>query len=691
MRFIKKELVKIPLEPYPAGTKPPKGAKCIMTAKVVIYNHKKILVATFYNRKDKKPYCRVYCAKEKYITQIYETGKWTNAGIDNINAPDENWSTIGYLTHIADAASERVGLTYFRDKNGKNTLDAINTYQNRLRFAKLAENHCKDKLTTEDVMQQLPPLPEDMEQQILDGPMEYSRYLFYRRDYYRNPLTDIKERAYYGYCTYCKKEHLLDWIPKHKEIAICPGCGSEVTVMARGISRSRLQDRCNYMVWGTVGRAVFARLFEITRDYSVELERVYTRMNEVERFYFSDGQAFKFTAQYDYYRGFTGWRKNQQVTEVYNDYYIYPHPKDVFIGTCAEHSHMDDYIDRCHEEHIASQPMCYLAAYVKNPSIEHLLGCGLFELVRQKTNRYGQVNKLVDWKKSRPRDMLGVSQPELEKIKKYEMNCGEILLYKKLKPHGITLEKNDVDIIQFLNIYDKTALKDCEELGINETIRYLKYQRRRRYGENTGYSYIYHQWNDYRDAAKRLNYDMEVERNLFPPNLPKAHDKTAKLIREQERIENEKRWAQEQKEWDAQYALLEPLCYTDGELLIRPVKSRAELIKEGEVLEHCVASYANRVKNGRTHILFIRKVGYPDTPYFTLNITPEGKFVQCHGYNNELHIPDKQRPQFIKDFEAKWFAEKVEPWMKQRQKEQKAQKAKERAEQKEQKLIRVPA
>lgn len=113
----------------------------------------------------------------------------------------------------------------------------------------------------------------------------------------------------------------------------------------------------------------------------------------------------------------------------------------------------------------------------------------------------------------------------------------------------------------------------------------------------------------------------------------------------------------EQKEWSARYKMLEPLCYTDGELLIRPVASREELAKESKALNHCAICYEDLVKSGRMHILFIRKASDPETPYFTLSISfryGDG-LVTYRGYNNE---PPTIK---IKEFVAKWFAEKVIP------------------------------
>ena len=91
-------------------------------------------------------------------------------------------------------------------------------------------------------------------------------------------------------------------------------------------------------------------------------------------------------------------------------------------------------------------------------------------------------------------------------------------------------------------------------------------------------------------------------------------------------------------------------------LLIVPPKRHNDIKKEGEILKHCVASYAKRVATGETIILFVRKADEPDKPYFTLNIEPGNyDFVQCRGLKN-CHYPNE-----VKTLLARWYQEKIEP------------------------------
>ncbi|MFA9380209.1 MAG: PcfJ domain-containing protein [Acetanaerobacterium sp.] len=684
MKWIKKELEKIPLEPYPKKLTKRANHLLVMSAQLRNYHEEQILIATFYTIADKAPFCRAFLAKHTCITQLFTCGGgWTQKSIDVLKPPSEAWGTIDSIaiTLVADAKTKNTVDCFIPSKQHwvKEPLAKIRRRQNDIRYERSVKASEKRAGTDSEIMNtvfnRLPPLPTDMEQQILDGPLSDSRFMFYRSGKKRDPLTGIQEKAYFGYCSHCKKEYELDWIPTHKETEYrCPGCASLVTTYARGISRKRLKDRCNYMVWCIKGEEIFARMFEIERDYSGEPEKIHTCMEESERFYFAPGAAYKFTRYEVYGMGtkyLSGyWHKQGQVSEDIYDYYIYPHPKDIFIGTCVEHSHLDDYLRLCRTQNWSTKPMQYLACFVQTPSIEHLLDSGLYTLLRERVTHTGKAYKTINWKKQRPRDMLGVSQPELEQIKRYNMSGSEIYVYKKLKDSGVGLDEHGFAIIRFLSeknyVNEDDKLKKFERLGCRKMLRYLDYQQRKAYQGKAGYPTIWSEFEDYHRMCSKLGYDLSNEYYLFPPNLKKAHDSAARLVTEQEEIKLQKRYAQEQAEWDERYKALKDLTFSDGTLLIRPVKSRAELITEGKLLQHCVASYAESVRQGKTCIFLIRRAEQPDEPYYTLNTTPPPgcKFIQCHGFKNDSNLPKGDRPQAIKDFEAKWYANAVKPWQK---------------------------
>lgn len=75
------------------------------------------------------------------------------------------------------------------------------------------------------------------------------------------------------------------------------------------------------------------------------------------------------------------------------------------------------------------------------------------------------------------------------------------------------------------------------------------------------------------------------------------------------------------------------LRFTVGGLIAVPARTAQELIDEGRALNHCVGTYAQRVAEGQTIILFIRHADDPGTPFFTMEVRNNAVF-QCRGLKN---------------------------------------------------------
>ncbi len=78
----------------------------------------------------------------------------------------------------------------------------------------------------------------------------------------------------------------------------------------------------------------------------------------------------------------------------------------------------------------------------------------------------------------------------------------------------------------------------------------------------------------------------------------------------------------------------------------------SDLITEGSELHHCVGSYINSVSNGNEYILFLRKNNELDKPYFTIDVTPDKKVRQIHGFGN-CNLTKELKP-FVKEWADKF-------------------------------------
>ena len=85
-------------------------------------------------------------------------------------------------------------------------------------------------------------------------------------------------------------------------------------------------------------------------------------------------------------------------------------------------------------------------------------------------------------------------------------------------------------------------------------------------------------------------------------------------------------------------------------LLLKVPASAEEIRAEGAALHHCVGTYVERVAQGKTMILFIRKIEAPDKPYYTMEWNGY-EIVQCRGFKNCNMTPEVKA--FTKVFEEK--------------------------------------
>lgn len=687
MKLFKKELEKIPLEPCPECD--PAEAKLIMTASQAEIKGGTVLVSTFYtNNLKHAPYLRVYCSRDSYVAYRYGLKSWSNAKLENLPAEKDSWRSPLETTYTVPGASRTVGCEFFGYKPEVDTLKAISHFQDMVSEAHAAKLQQSNQRILEQILPKFPPLP-DIEQEVMEGPLCYSRYIFYRSGKYRDPLTGTNQKTYFGYCSHCRVESVLDFTPQHKGDGTCPNCGAHATTMARRISRTSLRDSCNYLVFQK-DRAgdVYAYHLEVVRNYSVKPEEIKTHYQEVARYYFGKSASYRFLPEYTYSfePRLLRWRKAQKVLEPYNNlarckYHIHPFPKGFFNGTSLCNAHLETYLkvttsDRDRKyfvQEVGQSPIGYLSFYLKHPSVENLLLAGFKTLVKEVIST-PNIRKQINWNKVRPRDLLGISQPEVVSLSKLNPGMSGIKTYKKLKDAGLRLEdKGDVSLLQTL-LSSYWNMNHLEEIGLQKAVRYLRQQKRKCYGKDRSYSNVIQEWLDYRRQCARLNYNVEDPYYGYPSNLKKAHTTATERLNEIEKERQRQRKAQmlkEAREQEARYQkrfkILQELCYKADGLCIRPVASADELINEGKVLKHCVASYWGSVFSGETLIFFIRRTKKPDVPYYTLNLNPEGNFIQCHGYQNDRNLPGGERPQRIKDFEKRWMSEVVGPWFSRKQ------------------------
>ena len=142
-------------------------------------------------------------------------------------------------------------------------------------------------------------------------------------------------------------------------------------------------------------------------------------------------------------------------------------------------------------------------------------------------------------------------------------------------------------------------------------------------------------YRDYYNMRRRLSDNAIHQFPVFPKNIKKYHDLIEPVYNREQIYRREKELEGKQNKYVSNvYDQAIKYNYADENYFIKACEKLIELSIEGATLHHCVGSYVDSVSEGREYILFLRKTSEPETPYFTVDVTPDGNVRQIHGSHN---------------------------------------------------------
>lgn len=512
-------------------------------------------------------------------------------------------------------------------------------------------------------------------------------YLIYKAGYWTEPLTGEKEKTALVHCTACGEEvHLGRWDYPHAgcrfaystekigfldpadnmqkgsyDSCICPCCGKGV----EALHVSRIKNEyvmCSF---------VFMTLHNVRGHFVLLSWKLFKRCDKSGKVRFDlfrrDGWAviggvpIWFTGYTTGGYGGASWEENWLVRprfscdiEEWDEDEILEFNPHVLWTSDGEKSALDVFIKECGEE---IPIVAYLVAWAKYPQIENLVRSGYSLYVRRllnaciftsgyyysskKTFYISGIKKYIDIKKVKPHEIL--------RIEKMDMYLVNILSLEELALYGTVWKKKKIKIsieqIREAKRWNFSSMKELMEdyaPSYQKVLSYLDKQskkkvRKKTVSINAGYL------KDYWGMVKNV-YDGDLPQELmYPKDLRKAHDNI--MLRVKEKVD-EKLNAQIQ----AYAKKMSVYAFEDRKLglCIRPIANQNELIKEGKLLHHCVASYAESYAKRRTCIFAIRKIKEPDKPYFTLEYK-NGMVNQNQGANHASATGS------VKAFTSEWL------------------------------------
>lgn len=238
-------------------------------------------------------------------------------------------------------------------------------------------------------------------------------------------------------------------------------------------------------------------------------------------------------------------------------------------------------------------------------------------------------------------DLLNMDKNHVNRLR---VRDGGLLTLRWLQ-YDATEEKVSDAALDFLesadmSVDDLSSL--IEDVGsVTKVVNYIKKQE-------VSPAKFLTEWKDYLRMAQAEGYDTSDSIVRFPKDLKRRHDELAAVI--SERQHQRELMAREEKNKEINSRIVKHLPKTkrlfweNENYMIIPAGTVEELEQEGRTLHHCVGSspvYKERMAEGTSWILFLRKKDNLEKPYYTIEIDMlEDKIIQY--YSEFDRQPDKK-------------------------------------------------
>lgn len=452
-------------------------------------------------------------------------------------------------------------------------------------------------------------------------------------------IKDVIEKTYIIYnkkkneaaCTRCGHRFRADRFPmKNNDTGICPKCKSKATYKAEGIGRKKLAEHFRVLVLTHRGNTVYGSLTEITATFeNVGKPELRGWMSAVYVFNKNEQSYYKHTPSWCW--GTDHWEQIKAVklphppsgmnwhsrpkferTEVYKG-----NLKRTFLNSCLKYGWQPDMFQR--HEFDAYDLISYINLHLKYQSIELLAKAGFECFVVEKV--IGSIGSgCINWRGRSLEKILRLPRRHIKKMRGFYVSFQELSFFQNL-----TEKEKRFSWETITKAAD--AFKGDEARHIGKYISVMKWAEWARDQNVNKYD-----WLDYINDCRLLGMDTRKKSILFPKDFATVHRRLSEQVEIQQ---TELKNAAIKK-----VAELQKMDLKRNGFILKIAESQEDLNVESSVLGHCVRTYGDRVAKGETIIFFIRRKEKPDEPYYTLEIKPEGKFIQCRGEHNCIMTPE---------------------------------------------------
>lgn len=560
----------------------------------------------------------------RFITYDRINNKWLEAKVDRLDWPHympfspDVWAS----TTEAKAASNYLG----SDKQG---YEAILSYQKKLREEARIRRHKKETDAWDADMAPTPALPKDWDHWV-DKVGIPQNFIFYKYE---------KRGAKTGYCTYCEKDVPINGKPRHNKTGRCPCCRHEVTYKSIGKLGWRLDtdEVCIYLIQprpdGFVVREFWAGKRYLKEDlsspqrYCIERWRTIYDTNLVRRTYYW-GTYKQFISRWIAGVPSYSWMGANCIFNTHGD-----KPGRVYGKTLPRlkaELKQTGLLEWIYGHHMVANPDVYFSIRARIPQFEQIWKADLTQLADECAHDPDRMRRLMKEPQSTVLTRaLGLDKPLLMRLRRNNGGASFLrwLQFEKQSGKHISdevlnwfceqqISKTDLDFI-----WDKM-----------NAVQIYNYLRRQAADSREDVQQVITTWRDYLSMAERLGIDTNDEIIYRVKLLRQRHDE---LVLRCKQKDKEDQAAEVLKKFPKVDRICQSIKskyeYANEEYAIVAPTGALDIIVEGDMLCHCLRGsdrYWDRIETHESYILFLRRTSALDTPYYTLEIEPDGTVRQ---------------------------------------------------------------
>lgn len=601
------------------------------------------------NKGNYAPYYEIFINPDtgEYITRRLIDGKeayWLTAMITNLEVPYGNEWNFRYYSEKSTWINPEGRSSIKRVLEvSDGDVYSINEYQKRSRKERRDKRYDSNIAKWEKECE----VPKLTQQQIRWMEHEATRenVIFYK--YQRK---GVKE----GYCTYCEATAPIPEKYKNNLKSTCPACKKKVTLKSIGNRRCWQSEdyRATIMQQNREGNIII-RIFTVWKNSVYPFDNVLYHMTEQTRFVFTGNEVKRYN--YDLYKNYKiCW--NLHVQSYYGSP-LWAGNGMVYIKNLRslekgllKYSGLPTMLRKNKLKETNVQK--WLQSEIGNPVLEQLVKMGMYTLAQEIADcEYD--NKLLNESATGAADILKLDKARLKRLRAFSKNAClyhvRWLQYEKQQNTQWPDELISFFADNELNYTDFDFLE--VKMGYREIRNYLEKQSAM---TKDSIKQTLRTWRDYMLMAKKLGKQMQVEQVYKPSNLQQKHTEMVELSK----TDNMKQQAKNlEKEWPEVNGVLEGLQkyqYTDNTYVICTPQNVYDIVREGTLLSHCIHTvdyYWNRISTRETYIFFLRKASCPETPWYTLEVEPDGSIRQKRTTGDNQNADLKKAEPFLKEWQ----------------------------------------